>query len=658
MDTNKKYTGKIFLALIGSSILTLASLMLTGTAGATTAATAAFVGSDTVSEGTWQGKYGSDGYSIANGPQVLPLYASLNEQNALSWTWASTTNDVRAPQTGSGAGRLATTWFTSSSFAMDINLTDGSLHQVALYAMDWDEGMRSETIQIIDANSGAQLDTRSISSFVDGIYLIWNMSGHVRVNVTYTGGSNAVVSGIFFASTGTVATPAPNPAASNASAAFLKLDATTEGGWQGNYGVDGYSIPFGSQKLPSYAAFTMQNQSSWTWMAATSDPRALSTGAGTAAATTWYCSPAFSFDVNMTDGKTHQFSMYALDWDFRGRSETVQITDANTGWVLDTENVTNFTNGVYLAWNITGHVKVNVTGNSGPNAVISGVFFGGAVPTPVQSNATPPVITTQPASQTVTAGQTATFSVGDTGTAPMLYQWRKNGAAINGATSSAYTTPASVVSDSGSQFSVVVSNGGGSVTSSVATLTVNGTYLLNASSTSLSFGSVNISNSSQQTVTFTNAGTGNVTISTVLLSGAGFNASGLPTGTILAPGQTGSLNVTFDPAAAGNVTGSITVASNASNGTEVIALSGTGTSAVHSVALSWSPSASTVTGYNVYVSTVSGGSYTKLTSSPITAANYTDSGLQTAQMRYYVVTSVDSNNDESAFSNQVSALIP
>jgi hypothetical protein len=76
----------------------------------------------------------------------------------------------------------------------------------------------------------------------------------------------------------------------------------------------------------------------------------------------------------------------------------------------------------------------------------------------------------------------------------------------------------------------------------------------------------------------------------------------------------------------------------------VIALSGTGTSAVHSVSLSWSPSASTVTGYNVYVSTVSGGSYTKLTASPVAAANYTDSGLQTAQMRYYVVTAVDSNN--------------
>src|SRR5207245_1716613 len=47
----------------------------------------------------------------------------------------------------------------------------------------------------------------------------------------------------------------------------------------------------------------------------------------------------------------------------------------------------------------------------------------------------PPSITTQPASQTVTAGQTASFSVAVTGTAPLSYQWQKNGVNIAGATS-------------------------------------------------------------------------------------------------------------------------------------------------------------------------------------------------------------------------------
>ena len=88
-------------------------------------------------------------------------------------------------------------------------------------------------------------------------------------------------------------------------------------------------------------------------------------------------------------------------------------------------------------------------------------------------NPLPPAITTQPASRTVTAGTAATFSVVTTGER-LSYQWRKNGANIvTGGTSSSYTTPATTLSNSGSQYSVVVSNIGGSVTSSSALLTVN-----------------------------------------------------------------------------------------------------------------------------------------------------------------------------------------
>jgi cyanophycinase-like exopeptidase len=87
---------------------------------------------------------------------------------------------------------------------------------------------------------------------------------------------------------------------------------------------------------------------------------------------------------------------------------------------------------------------------------------------------TAPTITAQPASQTVSLGQTATFSVVATGTS-LSYQWRRNGAAITGATSATYTTPAATSSDNGAAFSVVVSNTSGSVTSSSATLTVGST---------------------------------------------------------------------------------------------------------------------------------------------------------------------------------------
>jgi len=85
---------------------------------------------------------------------------------------------------------------------------------------------------------------------------------------------------------------------------------------------------------------------------------------------------------------------------------------------------------------------------------------------------TAPAITTQPASQTVTVGSTATFTVAASGTAPFTYQWYKGTAAITGATAVSYTTPATTLADSGSTFHVTVTNSLGSATSNNATLTV------------------------------------------------------------------------------------------------------------------------------------------------------------------------------------------
>jgi outer membrane protein assembly factor BamB len=85
---------------------------------------------------------------------------------------------------------------------------------------------------------------------------------------------------------------------------------------------------------------------------------------------------------------------------------------------------------------------------------------------------TAPQITTQPANQTVSVGQSATFSVTASGTAPLHYQWRKNSSAITGAAGSSYKTPATVSGDNGSSFTVIVTNAVGSMTSSAATLTV------------------------------------------------------------------------------------------------------------------------------------------------------------------------------------------
>jgi hypothetical protein len=447
----------------------------------------------------------------------------------------------------------------------------------------------------------------------------------------------------------------------------------------------------------------------------------------------------------------------------------------------------------------------------------SGTVTSSAALLNVTASIIAPSITLQPMAQSVTAGQAATFAVATTGTAPMMYQWNRNGSPIIGATSSLYTTALTAVSDNGSQFTVRVSNSAGNVVSIPATLTVkavavppgcllsagtwvstpltqvqtssfriefditpvaaiedgvtglsaapaaaytdlaaavrfnlsgmidarNGdsyvaasaipytagtayhfildvnigahtynayvrlgsvqatigknlafrteqaavsslrylnaytdtgsdtvcnavttttstaaTLLLNSSVSSLNFGNVNVSSSGTQNITMTNAGTSSVTIAQVMVAGAGFNSTGAR-GITLAPGQTTALTSTFAPSASGAATGKITVSSNATNSPASISLAGTGVATVpHTVALSWAPAVTGVTGFKTYVSMVSGGPYVQMGSLPSTTSAYSDGSVQSGHTYFYVVTAVNSANEESLYSSEVAAIVP
>ena len=91
--------------------------------------------------------------------------------------------------------------------------------------------------------------------------------------------------------------------------------------------------------------------------------------------------------------------------------------------------------------------------------------------------ATAPLITIQPASQALSAGQPATFTIAATGSAPLSYQWKKNGSAIAGATAASYTIATTSTTDNGATFSATVTNAIGTVTSNNAVLTVTATTL-------------------------------------------------------------------------------------------------------------------------------------------------------------------------------------
>jgi aldose sugar dehydrogenase len=92
---------------------------------------------------------------------------------------------------------------------------------------------------------------------------------------------------------------------------------------------------------------------------------------------------------------------------------------------------------------------------------------------PVAVVAIAPSITTEPADVTAIAGQPAVFTVTAAGTAPLSYQWRRNGQPITGANEASYTLAKTELTDTASTFSVVVTNAKGDVTSREALLKVN-----------------------------------------------------------------------------------------------------------------------------------------------------------------------------------------
>jgi len=140
-------------------------------------------------------------------------------------------------------------------------------------------------------------------------------------------------------------------------------------------------------------------------------------------------------------------------------------------WQKNNANITGATSSTYTTpATVSGDngatFRVVVTNSAGNATSMSATLT-------VNSAPLPPSITTQPAHQTVTVGQTATFSVVAVGTAPLTYQWQKNNANISGATSATYTAPPTVSGDNGATFRVNVTNAVASIMSNAATLTVN-----------------------------------------------------------------------------------------------------------------------------------------------------------------------------------------
>lgn len=176
-----------------SVFMMLAALAHAGTA-------AEFIQSDATTQGTWQGMYGKDASfiatsnSIVEGHGVTP-FAAVQLVGASNYVWENDSLETRALKTP--YTRIASTWYGGGSFNIDVTIKDDKIHQVALYALDWDSN-RVENIQVFDVDTMALLDTQTVTGFNTGKWLSWNVSGHVTFKITRVSGGSAVISGLMF----------------------------------------------------------------------------------------------------------------------------------------------------------------------------------------------------------------------------------------------------------------------------------------------------------------------------------------------------------------------------------------------------------------------------------------------------------------------------
>ena len=176
--------------------------------------------------------------------------------------------------------------------------------------------------------------------------------------------------------------------------------------------------------------------------------------------------------------------------------------------------------------------------------------------------------------------------------------------------------------------------------------------------TSFGFGSVTIGQSKNMTATLSATGAG-VIVTSASVSSAEFKITGPALPMTIATGQTATFTLTFTPQASGSASATVSFVTNAPGSPLTENLTGTGMAAPqHRVDLNWSPSTSSVSGYNVYRSTTSGSGYVKLNSSLNVSTAFTDNSVTAGSTYFYVTTAVDSSSTESSFSNQVQAVIP
>ena len=354
--TNTQITATLVAA--ANAPLGPASITLTTPGGTSNALTFTLVQTDTTTQGTWKPGYGAGGQAIPNNVTNYPAYAQVAFIGQTGFTWSPSTGDVRAPQKGVTAGRIASAWYSFTSFNIDINLTDGLTHRVALYCLDWDgANTRAQRIDVLDPATGQVLATTAMSAFSAGQYLVWNLTGHVTLRVTRTAGISAVVSGLFFDG-GNVLLPALAAIAPAAGVIGTTVPVTLSG-----TNLSGANLNLGAGITATGVAATPGQTAATLAIAATAPvgPQTISvtTPGGDSGTVTFTVLPL-----------APTLATIAPALGAAGTSVTVALTGTNlTGATLSPGAGINATGVVATATQITGTFTIAITAPLGPQSI-------------------------------------------------------------------------------------------------------------------------------------------------------------------------------------------------------------------------------------------------------------------------------------------------
>ena len=160
-------------------------------------------------------------------------------------------------------------------------------------------------------------------------------------------------------------------------ASFIGSDTTTKGSWRGVYGSDGNYIATLAANQPPGRTVTLVTGATFAWDPASADPRSLQYPTGSSRIASIFFGNPVLHSIISSVSKPYDLQVYFDDHDLGGRACSVNIYDWNTLASLDTQSVssTNYANGYWLKWQITGDIGINCTLVSGPNIGPSGIFI-------------------------------------------------------------------------------------------------------------------------------------------------------------------------------------------------------------------------------------------------------------------------------------------